>query len=95
MLTALLATGHLAPEDIGISDIENALHAATDEALVLDVGRRLGVTDTGSLFDKPMSEAVTEATTHQFPTRDVRGSDEDEELPAVARPAETEPTDEQ
>lgn len=94
VLADLLATGHLAPEDIGISDTENALHAATDEALVLEVGRRLGMTDAGSLFDKPMSQAVTEATIHQFPTRDVRGADEDEELGAVARPAEKEPTDE-
>jgi hypothetical protein len=95
VLADLLATGHLAPEDVGISDVENALHAATDEALVLEVGRRLGMTDTGSLFDKPMSEAVTDATIHPFPGVYVRGPEEDDELGAVARPAEKEPTDEQ
>lgn len=94
VLADLLATGHLAPEDIGVSTIENALHAATDEQLVLEVARRLDVSDVGTIFDKPVSEAVTDATIHQFPARNVPGSDEDD-LDAVARPRETEPTDEQ
>ncbi|MGM7677649.1 hypothetical protein [Microbacterium sp. A94] len=61
---------------------------------ILEVARRLDIADAGSIYDKPVSEAVTDATIHQFPTRNVPGSDEDD-LDAVARPRETEPTDEQ
>lgn len=91
----LIATRHLTRDDAGAEGLELVLRTATDEDLVVEVGRRLGVTAVGTLFDKPISEAVTEATIHKFPSRDVSGSDQDEELGAVARPAETEPTDEQ
>lgn len=87
VLADLVATGHLAPSDVGFSEIENALHAATDEQLVLEVARRLNVKDIG-IFDAPISEAVTTASNvvghGRFQSTDVGGSDDD--LEAVARP---------
>ena len=61
VLADLIATGHLAPVDVGFSDIEVALHSASDEQLVLEVARRLDATDIGTIYDKPVSEAVRTA----------------------------------
>lgn len=82
VLADLVATGHLSATDIGFSAIENALHSATDEQLVLEVARRLEVTDLGTVFDKPISEAVAEATIHQLPGADVGPSRHDVALAA-------------
>lgn len=95
VVSDLIRLGHLTPEDAGAEGLERVLRTADDEDLLLEIARRLDVTTIGTIFDKPMSEAVTEATIHKFPTRDVSGLPEDEELGAVARPRETEPTDEQ
>ena len=42
-IAALVANGHLTEEEAGISGIDVALSTATDEQIVLEVGRRLGV----------------------------------------------------
>lgn len=94
VVSDLIVTGHLTPEDAGAEGVERVLRTATDEALVLEVARRLEVSSMGTVYDKPVSEAVTEATIHQFPGRNVPASDEDE-LDAVARTRDPEPTDEQ
>lgn len=94
ILADLVATGHLAQSDVGVDDIANALNAATDAQLVAAVANRLGV--DLSIFDKPITEAFSEAANVTHLHRNVGPStDDEEELPAVARPAETEPTDEQ
>lgn len=74
VLADLLATGHLAEKDLGVDSIENALHSATDEQLVLEVARRLDATDIGAIYDKPISEAVADSNVKQFPTRNVPDS---------------------
>lgn len=67
VLADLLRTGHLRPEDTGTSSIERALHAASDEQLVLETARRLGVADASGLFDKPLSDATEQASNvHQL-----------------------------
>lgn len=94
VLADLVATGHLAPRDIGVDDIMNALNAATDAQLVAAVANRLGV--DLSIFDKPITEAFADAANvHPIRARNVPASTDDEDMDAVARPAETEPTDEQ
>lgn len=90
----LVATGLLTAGEAGADDLDVALQAASDEQLVLEVARRLDIADMGTIYDKPVSEAVTEATIHQFPQRNVAGSTENEE-DAVARTRDPEPTDEQ
>lgn len=60
VLSDLISTGHLSISDAGINDIDTALHASTDAQLVAEVGRRLGVTSS-TLFDAPISEAITAA----------------------------------
>ncbi|GAA4762260.1 hypothetical protein [Microbacterium gilvum] len=75
VLPDLLAMGHLSREDVGAGDSETALHAASEEELVAEVARRLGVTEMGSLFDQPASVAF--ANVHQFPNRNVGDQDED------------------
>lgn len=94
VLADLITTNHLNPSDVGVDDIANALNAATDAQLVAAVASRLGVDLT--IFDKPITEAFSDAANVTQMHRNVRGlSDDAEDLPAVARPAETEPTDEQ
>ncbi|MBW9093151.1 hypothetical protein JNB62_05600 [Microbacterium jejuense] len=61
MLADLIATGHLAASDAGVGDIDTALRAASDEQIVFEVGRRLGVVELSPLFDAPIGEAVTRA----------------------------------
>lgn len=75
MLADLVATGHLAPSDIGDDDIVNALDAATDAQLVAAVAHRLKV--DLSIFDRPITQAFADANVHQFPTRNVPAPSED------------------
>ncbi|MBN9210763.1 MAG: hypothetical protein BGO45_10845 [Microbacterium sp. 71-36] len=89
-IAALVANGHLTEEEAGISGIDVALSTATDEQIVLEVGRRLGV--SGSiLFDAPISQAVEMAGNvvghGRFPG-DVGSStqDEDSDEPSVKQP---------
>ena len=97
VLSALVATGHLSPEDVGLGDVEAALSAATDEQLVLEVARRLDIPAASMLFDQPLSSATERAANNvsTFPTRNVGSSAEDQDLPAAARQREREETDEQ
>lgn len=87
VLADLVQLGHLKPTDLGTSAIENALRAATEEELVVELGRRLGI--SGSvLFDAPISQAVEIAENNvvghgRFPS-DVGTPEED--VQAVARP---------
>ncbi len=85
----LVATGLLSASEAGADDLEIALQTATDEQLVIEIARRLEVTDLGSLFDKPVSEAVAEAKVHQFPIRNVPAPVEDER--AVAKKKSRDP----
>lgn len=62
VLADLVATGHLSLDDIGASDLENAITAASDEQLLVEIARRLEVPGANALFDRPISEAVEEAT---------------------------------
>ncbi|WP_427870583.1 hypothetical protein [Leucobacter luti] len=57
----LIATGHLTIEDAGVEGVERALQAASDEELVLEVGRRLDVTPASIMFDAPVDQAITSA----------------------------------
>ncbi len=91
VLADLVQLGHLNASDLGVSDIDTALRSATEEELIVEVGRRLGV--SGSvLFDAPISAAVATASNvvghGRFQAADVGGSEED--LEAVARPADPE-----
>jgi len=83
VLADLVATGHLAPADVGLTDTENALHAATDEQLVLEIARRLEVVDVHGLFDQPLS-AATEAAANVHPLRRPIVRPQDEDLREVA-----------
>jgi hypothetical protein len=79
----LISTGHLSRADAGAEGVERVLRTASDEDLVLEVARRMEVTSIGTIYDKPISEAVTEATIHQMPTRgNVPTPDEDRALAA-------------
>lgn len=92
VLADLVATGHLAVADIGVDDVTNALNAATDAQLVAAVANRLGV--DLSIFDKPITQAFREAS-NVTQLRNVPAPVEDEDLDAVARTRDPEPTDEQ
>lgn len=71
-LADLVTTGHLSAEDVGVGDVETALHAATDEQLVLEIARRLDTPQISALFDKPISHAIDDASNvHQFQPRNV------------------------
>jgi hypothetical protein len=86
VVPALVANGHLTPTEGGMEGIEKALAAATDEQLVVEVGRRLGL--GGSiLFDAPASEAMATASNvidGRFPDANVSAPGEDE--PTVKQP---------
>lgn len=60
LLSDLVRLEFLSTDDVGSSSIENALRSATDEQLLLAVAERLDVSST--LFDKPISVAVEEAS---------------------------------
>lgn len=66
VIADLIALGFLTAGDAGIEGIDRALAAATDEQLVVEVGRRLDVTPSSMVWDAPVSEAVarSEATVH-------------------------------
>lgn len=85
-ISALVANGHLTPEEGGVNDIEVALHASTDEQLVIEVGRRMGIESPATLFDAPVSQAVASASNVVRGDFGVGGSGED--LDAVARPSD-------
>lgn len=74
----LITTGHLTRADAGAEGVELVLQTASDEDLVLEVARRMDITSIGTIYDKPISEAVTEATVHQFPQRNVPAPVEDD-----------------
>ncbi|MDQ1174213.1 transposase-like protein [Microbacterium testaceum] len=85
VLADLVQLGHLKATDLGTSAIENALRAATEEELVVELGRRLGI--SGSvLFDAPMSQAIgtAENVVHGRFGNDVGAPAENDQ--AVARP---------
>lgn len=84
-VAALVANGHLTDAEANLPELEVALGAATDEQLVVEIGRRLGV--SGSvLFDSPISAAVATASNvvghGRFPGETVESEDD---LEAVAR----------
>lgn len=61
VLADLIRLGHLSAEDAGLEGIERALSSATDEQLVVEIGRRLEVTPASIMWDAPVSEAVERA----------------------------------
>lgn len=61
VLADLITLGHLSESDAGIEGIERALSAATDEQLVVEVGKRLDVTPSSMVWDAPASEAIERA----------------------------------
>ncbi|MFC4223537.1 hypothetical protein [Lysinibacter cavernae] len=87
VVAELIATGHLTPEDAGAEGLERALQTATDEQLVVEVGRRLNVTQISGLWDAPISEAVQTAATvsHLADHRRDEVPTNQEDLPAVAK----------
>lgn len=86
-VAALVANGHLTEAEAGIESVTSALQAATDEQLVVEIGRRLDVTPSSMLWDAPVSEAVERA---ENVTRldDHRVIAEDDELAAASEYAE-------
>lgn len=61
VLADLIALEHLTESDAGIEGIGRALAAATDEQLVVEIGKRLDVTPSALLWDSPVTEAVDRA----------------------------------
>lgn len=92
-VSALVANGHLTPEEGGVTGVDVALQSATDEQLVIEIGRRMGIEGASTLFDAPASQAVTTASNVVHGRFDVRDSAEDD-LDAVARPTDPEPDEE-
>lgn len=78
VVSDLIETGHLTRTDAGADGLERVLRMASDEELVLEVARRMEVTSIGTIYDKPISEAVSDAVVHQFPQRDVPAPVHDE-----------------
>lgn len=79
LLADLVRTGFLAEADVAGDGIASALKAANDEQLVLEVASRLEITTIGTIYDKPVSEAVREAgelVEGRFPPANVDGVDE-------------------
>ena len=83
-VAALVANGHLTDAEANLPELEVALGAATDEQLVVEIGRRLGVSGS-ALFDSPLSAAVATANNvvhGRFPGETAESEDD---LEAVAR----------
>lgn len=59
-VAALVSNGHLTPEEATF-DSATSLQTATDAELVMEVARRLDVSDMGGLLDMPISSAVPAA----------------------------------
>lgn len=89
VVSDLIRTGHLTLSDAGAEGLERVLQTATDEELLLEIARRLEATSMGTVFDKPVSEAVTDAKVHQFPRRGVATPVQDER--AVAKKKSRDP----
>lgn len=83
ILADLVALGFLTADDIGVDSVESALSAATDEQLVFEVGKRLGVTNASQLFDAPLGEAIESASKIVRLPRGVGGPTEDQEAAAA------------
>lgn len=92
-VAALVSNGHLTAQEAGFSGIEVALQTATDEELIIEVGRRLGVSGASTLFDAPISAAVTTASNVVEGKFNVAPSSDDD-LGAVARLTDPEPDEE-
>jgi hypothetical protein len=89
VLSDLIAIGHLAVSDAGVGDIDTALRAASEEQLIIEVGRRLGVASPSQLFDAPVSEAVAKAGDLIHGSFGVGPSEDDHQdvdEPAAAKP---------
>lgn len=82
VVSELIATGLLTHEDAGIEGLERALQTATDAQLVLEVSRRLSSTSASTLWDAPISKAVSASAKISHMGDHRAGSAE--ELPAVA-----------
>ncbi|MDR6867866.1 transcriptional regulator with XRE-family HTH domain [Microbacterium resistens] len=79
VLPALVANGLVTATEATLPSIEATLRGATEQQLVLEIARRLDIPGAHDLFDRPMSEAVEEATvTHLDSRRNVRALDDDE-----------------
>ncbi len=91
VVPALIATGHLSREDVGYSD--SVLTAASDDELVEEVAKRLRRNSVSSDYDLPISQ-LPSGITPLHPPADV-GASQLDDLDAVARPTDPEPTDEQ
>lgn len=86
VLSDLIALGHLAPHDVGVDSLEAALRSATDEHLVMEIARRLEISPSSSIYDAPLTTAVTSSSNVVRGDFGVGGSVED--LPSVARPSD-------
>lgn len=91
---ALVANGYLTEEEAGLTGIDSVLASASDEQLVTEVGRRLGLPAASMLFDQPISAAVDTASNVVQGRFGVGARTEDDEE-AVARPTDPEPDEEQ
>lgn len=83
-VSALVSNGHITPDEAGFTGVEIALQSATDEELIVEVGRRLGVAGASTLFDAPVSDAVRAASNVVSGKFGVGGSNDDE--PGVKQP---------
>lgn len=82
LIPALIATGHITHEDAGIDRAEAALQSASEQQLVDEVGRRLGLPVPSRVYDLPISEAM--GTIHQLRPADRHVGDIEEDLAEVA-----------
>ncbi|MBD8218252.1 hypothetical protein IFU40_06340 [Microbacterium sp. CFBP 13617] len=60
-VAALVANGHLTEQEAGLDGIQVALAAASDEQLVIEVSKRMGIEGASTLFDAPASQAAKAA----------------------------------
>lgn len=93
-ITALVANGYLTEEEAGLTGVDAVLASASDEQLVNEVGRRLGLPAASILFDQPISTAVATASNVVQGNFGVGAPAEDDEE-AVARQTDPEPDEEQ
>lgn len=62
VIAALVANGHITEKEAGIESTAAALQSATDEQLVVEVGRRLDVTSSSMTWDSPVTESIERAS---------------------------------
>lgn len=91
VLADLIALEHLTESDAGIEGIGRALAAATDEQLVVEIGKRLDVTPSSLLWDAPVSDAVDRADATVHSLADHRRGEVDDELAAASPYTEEDP----